>query len=375
MLLFITVFLSLYGLLHYYLYRKVSQAFPLRPFVKFVLFLLLSLATLSPVVFRMLDKSGVVWISRPLAWVVLMWMGFLVYFFLVGVLVDLYRRFHSPGPKEALLITLTLSLILSAYSHAETYYLQVYRFTLETPKLPPGKEIKLLHISDLHLGPVMGEDRIRMVERVCREERPDLILATGDMVDGNMEGLESLADSLAQINPPLGKFAVLGNHEFYVGHEQAIRFLKRAGFRVLRGEVVEVGSFLNIAGVDDPAGETFDRRSITDELVVLKGLDTSRYTVLLKHRPEVDRRALPYLDLVLSGHSHGGVLFFVGYTVLRLLFETDRGIKELAPDKFIVVSKGLGTGGPPMRLLSPPDVAVITIKGRSLQASPSRSPL
>jgi len=87
----------------------------------------------------------------------------------------------------------------------------------------------------------------------------------------------------------------------------------------------------------------------------------------------VEREALDSLDLVLAGHTHGGVLFLVGYTVLRLMFETDRGMKEIAPGKFIVVSKGVGTGGPPMRLFSPPDVVVIRLRGSPLRSYPGKS--
>jgi len=274
-------------------------------------------------------------------------MGFVIYFFLTGILVDLLGRFRPLNPRRSLFLTLSLSLLLCLYSHLETYFLQVERFTLETSKIPPGKEVKILHISDLHLGPLMREDR-------------------GDLVDGNLKDAYHLADMLAEIDPPWGKFAVVGNHEYYAGLEHSLTFLRRAGFRILRGEVVTVAGILNVAGVDDPDGERLGYRVFTDEVEILKGARRSLYTVLLKHRPVVQRDALPYLDLVLAGHSHGGVLFFVGYTVLRILFETDRGIKELAPGKFIIVSKGVGTGGPPMRLLSPPDVVVVTLRGRSL---------
>ncbi|MDQ7082450.1 MAG: metallophosphoesterase [Aquificota bacterium] len=201
----------------------------------------------------------------------------------------------------------------------------------------------------------MGEDRIDMVLEVYEREKPDMVVATGDMVDGNMRGKDHLADLLRAVNPPLGKYAVLGNHEFYRGPEQAVEFLERAGFEVLRCGWVNVGDHIVVAGVDDPAGNG------CDEEKALKGVDPSRFVILLKHRPSVRRETLPLIDLQLSGHSHGGVLFFVGLTVLRVLYETDRGIREVAPGKFIVVSKGVGTGGPPMRLLSPPDVAVITL--------------
>ena len=364
MLLFVSLFFLIYSLLHYYAYRKLSDAFfPGRGAKVFLLFLF-TFTTFSPALFRILDRNGYLELSRPLAFFSLMWMGFIIYFFLTGILIDLYRKFGSPDPKKAFFINLSLALLLSAYSHAETYFLQVYRFTIITPKLPPGKEIKILHISDLHLGPVMREDRIEMVWEVYKRERPHVLVATGDTVDGNMQNFDHLADMLSRFDPPLGKFAVVGNHEYYAGLDESIEFLRRAGFRVLRGESVQVGKYLTLVGVDDPDGKRLGYEVFTDEREALKGVDRSRYVILLKHRPKIDKKALPYVDLVLSGHTHGGVLFFVGYTVLRIIFETDRGIKELSPGKYIIVSKGVGTGGPPMRLLSPPDVVVITIRGK-----------
>ncbi|MDQ7039054.1 MAG: metallophosphoesterase [Aquificota bacterium] len=353
MVLFLLLYLTLYSFLHVYLYRKVSPLLGryLRPaFGVFSLYMIL-----SPFLWRYLDKEGLHTASYYVALSGLLWMGYVVYFFLTGLTVDLVSKLKPLPVERRVSLTLVLSAVLSAYSHLETYYLQVYRFVINTPKLPEGEEIKILHISDLHLGPVMGEDRIDMVLEVYEREKPDMVVATGDMVDGNMRGKDHLADLLRAVNPPLGKYAVLGNHEFYRGPEQAVEFLERAGFEVLRCGWVNVGDHIVVAGVDDPAGNG------CDEEKALKGVDPSRFVILLKHRPSVRRETLPLIDLQLSGHSHGGVLFFVGLTVLRVLYETDRGIREVAPGKFIVVSKGVGTGGPPMRLLSPPDVAVITL--------------
>ncbi len=357
MVLFLFAFFTLYSLLHLYLYRKLVAGLRLGSWGKTALILLLTLMVLSPVLWRTLDREGFHTLSYWVAFLSLFWMGFVIYFFIASLVLDLMGRVRPVEPKRSLKLTLFASLALSIYSHIETYWLQIYRFSISTPKLPEGKNLKILHISDLHLGPVMGEDRIRMVLDVYREENPDMVVATGDMVDGNMRGKEDLAALLSSMKPPLGKFAVLGNHEFYRGVDQAVRFLERAGFRVLRCEWLKVGNHLIVAGVDYPAG----RNACSDESKALKGVDTSRFVILLKHKPSVSDEALPYIDLQLSGHSHGGVLFFIGYTVLRLIYETDRGMKELAPGKFIVVSKGVGTGGPPMRLLSPPDVVIIDL--------------
>ncbi len=362
MSLFAVVFFSIYSLMHYYAYRKVVFVFNLSKLSRLALVLLFTLTTFSPALWRFLDRRG---FEEATYWVALsglLWMGFLFYFVLVSFVLDLYRRFHSPSKRQAFFISLAVALFLSAYSHAETHFLKVERYTIETPKLPAGTSLKILHISDLHLGPVMREDKVRKVLEVYEKEKPDIVVATGDMVDGNMERLKHLAHMLSQMEPPLGKFAVLGNHEFYVGAEQSQKFLEEAGFRVLRGETTAVGGLLRIVGLDDPAGERLGYKVITDELQVLNN-PSPLYTIVIKHRPQINEKALPYIDLVLAGHTHGGVLFFVGYTLLRVLYETDRGIKELVPGKFIIVSKGVGTGGPPMRLLSPPDVVIVVLKG------------
>jgi predicted MPP superfamily phosphohydrolase len=353
---FLVIFFTVYAFVNLYFYRKLVSGFAFKTALRLPLALFLGFMVLSPAVWRYLDRSGFQEISSWVAFLSLMWMGFVIYFLLVGLVLDLVSRFRPLSPKARSLASLLISLFLSLYSHLETYYLQVYRFSLNTPKLPEGESIKILHISDLHLGPLMGEDRVAMVLRVYREERPHMVVATGDTVDGNMTGRDGLADMLRSMEPPLGKYAVLGNHEFYRGQEQAVNFLRRAGFKVLRCGWEEVGDYLVVAGVDDPAGG-----GGCDESKALTGVDTSKFVILLKHRPSVNRETLDLIDLQISGHSHGGVLFFVGYTLLRLLYETDRGMKEISPGKFIVVSKGVGTGGPPMRLLSPPDVVVITL--------------
>ncbi len=365
MKLFLILFFTVYIALHYYVYRRVTSSIRLSSRIKAAVVILLLLGVLSPPIWRFLDREGFSELAHVVAFAGLMWMGFVIYFFLIGILIDLLAKIRPLKPRRKLLIVICLTLSIGIYSHIETYFLQVNRFVIETEKLPKGITFKVMNVSDLHLGPVMREGRIEMVRRVFFEEKPDILVATGDTVDGNMQNFNDLADMLLDLKPPLGKFAVIGNHEYYAGLKQSIRFLQRAGFRVLRGEAVDVGKYLSIAGVDDSEGERLGYKVFTEELKVLKRTDRNRFVILLKHKPKVNREAVPYFDLQLSGHTHGGVLFFVGYTLLRLIFETDRGIKKIAPGKFIIVSKGVGTGGPPMRLLSPPDVVIVSIKGIS----------
>ena len=365
MIAFIAVFFSIYALLHYYLYKKVVNAVRLKVIQRRVLMVLLAVNTLSPAIWRTIDRFGIPDLTFITAFSSLFLMGVVIYFFLSGVVLDIIAKLTGLAKATNLKLTLLATILLSVYSHLETYNLEVLRYEIKTPKLPPGMAVKILHISDLHLGPTMREGRVNMVLEIYRKEKPDLVVATGDMVDGNMRGHDGLAELLAEINPPLGKFAVLGNHEFYRGYLQAIDFLERAGFRLLRGEGVKVGEHLFIAGVDDPTAERFGYTEETDELRALRNADPDRFILFIKHQPRLRKEAINRIDLFLGGHTHGGVLFFVGYTILRLMFFTDRGMVEIAPEKYAIVSKGVGTGGPPMRLLSPPDVVIVELRGQS----------
>ncbi len=349
---FIIIFFFLYSLIHIYLYRKIVRAFNLNLSLKLFLISFLTFTTLSPALWKVLDKNG--FDTFYIAFFSLMWMGYLIYFFLSGIIID----FLVKDKRRNFYITLLLTLILGTYSHIETYYLKVEKYRIFSEKIK--EPVKILHISDLHLGPVIREDKVSLVLKVYKKEKPDIVVATGDIVDGNADNIAKLSKLLSKMNPPLGKYAVVGNHEFYAGIEKAIKFLEDSGFKVLGGEYVKVNDFLIVAGVDDNTGKYFGYKIVSEE-EILKNVDTKSFVILLKHRPKVSKEALNYVDLILSGHTHGGVLFFVGYTVLRLIYETDRGIKELRKGKYIIVSKGVGTGGPPMRLLSPPDIIIIEL--------------
>jgi len=360
-LIFLSIFLTIYGLINYFFYRIYAEGFGKsgRLLAAYLIF-----QTISPVLWRWLDKNGYTFISPPLALISLVWMGFVIYFLISGIILYPLRFFlKSLKSKLYFFLTFSIAVLLSLYSYFETLTLETYHYTIRTDKLPADKRIRILHVSDLHLGPLMREDKIRIVVEAYEKWKPDILAVTGDFVDGNMKDLMYLADMFLSVNPPMGKYAVSGNHEFYVGYEQAIRFMERAGFKVLKGEVVEM-PYLNIAGVDDEEGRRMGYKIISEE-EVLREVNDRKYTVLLKHRPVVNRKAVDKIDLQLSGHTHGGVLFFVGYLILDRIFETNRGMKSIGENRYIVVSKGIGTGGPPMRLLSPPDVIIIDIVGMS----------
>lgn len=373
---FIPVFLLVFGLMHLYVYYRVFKpAFGKR----WLTLPVLLLGFLSPFIWRYADAHMNPDIAYITAFSGLLWMGFLLYLVLGGLLFELYRsllyvsyRFLKinplpmPSAKVVALVFLLFSTGLSAYSYYETLNLRVERIVIHTDKLPDHVEkVKILHISDLHLGPVMGMDKIRLVREIYEREKPDLLVSTGDLVDGNMSNKLYLADALSKINPPLGKYAVLGNHEYYRGVQQAIEFTHRSGFRLLRGDMVKLKEYnITIVGIDDDDCRFFKEcvGTLSDRELLQKANKES-FVIYLKHKPRLEDGTTGLFNLMLSGHTHGGVYYPVGKLILTKMFISDRGFHKIG-NSYVYISKGVGTGGPPMRLLSPPDVAVIELVNR-----------
>lgn len=324
-----------------------------------------------PVWVRLADKYLDPFTTKIIAFILLSWLGFILYLFFFCLIFDtlsllfklLFRRklFNS---KKIFFFSFILSLIFSIYSYTETLGLEVIKLEFRTNKLPPHvKKIKILHLSDLHLGPLLGEEKIHLIKTVWEREKPDIIVNTGDLVDGNMRNRYHLAQMLRTLTAPLGKYAILGNHEYYRGWKEASDFIEKAGFTLLKNQAIILNKGLVIIGLDDEdckyvkvCGSDFDPDRFLNNF-----LPKDNFILVLKHQPKVKKEILGRFDLMLSGHTHGGLYRYVGSFIVKLFYETDKGLKYLGNGSYLFVSKGVGTGGPPMRFLSPPDVAIIEI--------------
>ena len=187
-------------------------------------------------------------------------------------------------------------------------------------------------------------------------ENPDIFISTGDLVDAQIDHLDGLTELLQEIQPRLGKFAITGNHEYYAGLRQALDFTQRAGFQLLRGKGITIEGALNIAGVDDPTGLYYGEENVS-ERGLLAGLPRDKFTILLKHRPVIDKESIGLFDLQISGHTHGGQIFPFGL-LIRIFSPYVGGFYELPIQGILYVSRGSGTWGPPIRFLTPPEVTL-----------------
>ncbi len=277
--------------------------------------------------------------------------------FLGSLPVLIVRLFLGLKPlRIGFALLLAVSLAAVAYGWDNARRVEVREVVLKTAKLPPGlKELKIAVIADLHLNSVELEGRLHRVVKTLEGLDYDLLLSLGDLIEVGLDwqNWKPLAAELAALKPRLGKYAVMGNHEFYTGRygdpDFAARFHRRAGFTLLRQEAEVVAGTVQLVGIDDrhfglPPGKA---RSI--ELNLLQQLCPKLPTLLLKHRPEVSQTSLGLFDLQLSGHTHAGQMWPFNYAV-ALVFGRTRGLHELSSSSRLYITQGTGTWGPPVRV-------------------------
>ena len=371
MIWFLFLFFAIYGSMHAYAFWKLHAAFPRLGRWRWALAGLLVLLVLCPVLVRVLERRlGWHWVSVVGVYNYT-WFVTVFWLFCLGLVLDLWNVLAwvtaRAVPKAK---TLALSprarlafcgvAIVAAYCwgyFVEAPNIRVRRVTLPASGLE--RPVRLVQISDLHLGETAKLARLQRITRLVAAAEPDVIVSTGDLVDGAAHHLNGFSELLEELEAPLGKFAVLGNHESYAGVDHCLQFHRAAGFQVLRSEMVEVAPGLHVAGVDDPAGEQRGHTVQTSEDFLPLAGDPS-FTILLKHRPYIAKESIGRFDLQLSGHTHGGQIFpFALITAGR--YDYNRGLYEPPNGSIIYVSPGAGTWGPPVRVSSPPEITVFDL--------------
>jgi predicted MPP superfamily phosphohydrolase len=235
------------------------------------------------------------------------------------------------------------------------------------PHLPPGLDgFTIALISDIHSSIFMPKEDMDKYAALVNSLHADLIVVPGDFVNSNMNEVYPFAEAFSELRAPYGVYGVLGNHDFYAGVDPVARNVDDCGIKLLRDDKVVVeknGGKLYLMGVDDVGFE--NRAPIKmDTAIGYAPLPIPR--ILLCHRPYYLKQASEKkIDLVLSGHTHGGQVVFgrFGNIVLapsRLASKYVWG-KYREGDTHMYVTRGVGTVGLPVRLNCPPEVTLITL--------------
>lgn len=380
----IGIFLTLYGGMHFYIFRKTVAALSVGPGP---LLVVLTLLLLAPLVAEILKGVRMFAVAEPLGWIGYLWMGFAFLFFFFFLSLDFgvlflqgwdrlfggpIGRILVPSPRLSFLLAATLALAATAHGFLAARQILVEEVRIETDKLQPGSApVRIVQISDLHLDLWTDQRRIERIGKTIESLRPDLLISTGDLFDLDPDRLDARLKPFAELAPKFGKLAVTGNHEGYMGPARTRAALARAGFRILAQEGLTVNGNIHIAGVDDPAVHNRISMDGRAERELLERFPRQGFTVLLKHQPRVDREAAKRFDLQLSGHTHGGQIFPF-HLISRLAYPVGRpGLSRLASGGWLYVSRGTGTWGPPIRFFAPPELTVIDIVPANRSPDPS----
>lgn len=254
------------------------------------------------------------------------------------------------------------AIATAGYGAVEAARPRIVRVRVPLRRLPPefvGLRVAL--ISDLHVGPTRGRGFTQRVVDLVNEQRPDLIVIAGDLIDGTVAKVSGDLEPLADLSAPLGVFGVSGNHEFYA--DDGGRWLDvwdRLGVRTLRNERTSIersGATIDLVGIHDYSSP----KPYTPDLgAALAGRDPDTFALLLAHEPRQALEASDLgVDLQLSGHTHGGQMWPIRYLV-PLQQPSVQGLDRI-DDTVLYTTRGAGAWGPPVRVGAPPEITILTL--------------
>lgn len=258
-----------------------------------------------------------------------------------------------------------LALGLYCYALAEPYWIQVKETVITDSDIPVSfSGLRMVFITDIHHSPSFSRERVRrVVEKVNRLE-PDLILLGGDYAEGGEDYLRDCFAELGLLKAPLGVYGVLGNHDYFPDPELSWSLMKEHGITGLdnKGSWIYLnGDRIRLGGV----GDLWSDAQILDN--VTEGVAKNDYVILLSHNPDyLERMSTDKVDLVLSGHTHGGQVTFFG--LWAPVHPSSYGQKYISglietPRAKILVSRGIGVlDGRPWRFFARPQINVIRLE-------------
>lgn len=375
----IVIFLSLFslilGMLHFYLYqRSVYYLQPDTDLANFLSYLFGSLMILTLAAMpltRVLPRS----FATALSFIVYPWMGFglllITMFFIADLLWIPLNLIATISLSSQLQKTFGLGVFIIAATFGAYAFWNGLRFiktnlvNVELKKLPPELDnLRIAQLTDIHIGPILnGKWLQRVVDRV-NALNVDIIVITGDLVDGSVAELGSHVAPLANLKAKYGVFFVTGNHEYYSGVDEWCDYLQSINIKVLRNQHVSLkinNSTIDLAGVDDWSSRHFSEGYNLPK--ALAGRDETNPVILLAHQPiSMHDAAKNNVDFQLSGHTHAGQIWPFNYLVY-LQQPVSRGLFQYPnSDLQVYVSSGTGFWGPPMRLGTFAEISCISLR-------------
>ena len=343
----------------YIFYRGMQALSGLPCGIKISLAVLFWLATLS-IVGTMLTRNikMPVFLSHTMYEVGTGWLIFTLYMVLFLLAFDLLRLCRVPF-NYGFILSLIFTVVLLGYGYYNYHHpkTNTINIALDKPLAGDAKPVKIVAVSDLHLGNGTGKTALKRYVKMINEQNPDLILIAGDLIDNSVVPLytEKMMEELAELKAPLGIYMVPGNHEYISGIRKSMQFINETPIRLLRDNVVTLPGGIQIIGRDDRSNKS---RLSLQELV--KNIDPAKPVILLDHQPyNLSDTENAGIDLQFSGHTHRGQVWPVSL-ITDHLFDQSYGYRKWG-NSHIYVSSGLSLWGPPFRIGTDSELVVFNI--------------
>lgn len=265
--------------------------------------------------------------------------------------------------KKVKIVLLLVLLII--FLHSENNFISISKISVQSKKLPKNFQgYKIVHLSDFHNKSFFNFGH-KVAEKV-KGLSPDVIVFTGDLIDSRRYNEEISLDFMKELVKIGPVYYVNGNHEIRTRKFSALeKGLREIGVKVLRNEsdsLTKNGEEIYILGIDDPLQKPLKEAVEAS----MENLEESKFKILLAHKPEYISEYSSYkLDLVFSGHAHGGQmrLPFIGGVIApgQGIFPKYTNGKYVLDDTTMIVSRGLGNSLFPQRLFNKPEIVEVTL--------------
>lgn len=287
------------------------------------------------------------------------WLLFTFYMLLALLATELLRFFHLYKPNVFFIaLGVIVAILIYGYINYKNPKINVLDLTIDKPLITASKQVKVVAVSDVHLGLGTDKSDLKQYVRKINALNPDLILIAGDLVDNIIRPVRTqrMDEELSELKAPLGVFMALGNHEYIGNVDETIDFINTTPIRLLRDEYIELPNGIQLIGRDDRRNQ---RRRPLSELV--NETDASKPIIVIDHQPfNLEEAGKAGVDLQVSGHTHQGQVWPVNLYVNRL-FEVSHGYIRKG-NAHIFVSSGLSLWGPPFRIGTNSEIVVFNLQ-------------
>ena len=376
-LIFFGIFFTITGLISLYIYIRGLQSIPLGSSLRSPYTIIFWIVVFSFVGSWFLENVLPVFLANLLVWAGWFWIAAMIYFLMAVVFLDVLRlvnHFLPFFPKivienyaqakyiaSAGVLGLVGLLLLGGHINSAMPRIKKLNLTIAQKAVKTGS-FNVVAASDIHMGTIMGRDRVEHIVNLINSLDPDLVLLLGDILDMDMAPVikQNLGEPLRNIKSRFGVFAVTGNHEHISGADRACEYLSEHNIAVLRDQSIKIADSFFLIGREDlsGAGGRFGGTQRKDLAELMTDVDRLYPVILMDHQPsDLTQASLHGIDLQLSGHTHKGQLWPFNY-IVNSIFELAWGYRKIANTHFYV-SNGVGTWGPPIRVGNRPEIVQI----------------